>query len=68
VGPYGVAIDTSGNLIVTDVVAHAVFRQSPSGGPPTTIFSGPPYVTPVGVAIYEYAPAVPPELSPHICQ
>jgi uncharacterized membrane protein len=50
-----------GDIIVADANAPAVFRQSPSVGvAPTTIFSGGLYVEPVGVAIYEFAPVVPP--------
>jgi hypothetical protein len=40
-----------GDLIVTDLSVPGVFRQSPSGGAPTTIFSGAPYVVPAGVVV-----------------
>jgi hypothetical protein len=42
---------SGGDIIVADDSAKAVFRQSPSGGAPTTIFSGAPYAFPWGVAI-----------------
>jgi hypothetical protein len=51
VEPRGIAIDSSGNIIVADDKVPAVFLQSPSGGAPTAIWTGTPYVAPLGVAI-----------------
>jgi len=51
VNPTGVAIDSSGDIIVSDDGARSVFRQSPSGSTPILIFGGAPYVDPAGVAI-----------------
>jgi hypothetical protein len=51
VEPIGVAIDSSGNIIVVDESAFGVFSQSPSGGAPTAIWTGAPYVEPRGIAI-----------------
>jgi len=58
-GPFGVAVDSKGDIIVADVGAHAIFRQSPAGGPPTPIYSGSPYMRPTGVTIVVPSTPVP---------
>ena len=49
-GPFGVAVDSTGNIYVADQAAPAIYKIAP-GGATTTLASGSPLVTPAGIAV-----------------
>ncbi len=51
VGPYGLAIEASGNILVADANAQAVIRVDPVSGAQTLVSSGGLFVVPAGIAI-----------------
>jgi streptogramin lyase len=51
VTPYGIAIDASGDLLMTDVVTSKLLRVDPETGAVTLVAFGLPLVRPTGIAI-----------------